>query len=125
MKDIDFDLTDERNFGWKDGNVEFGPGIVFSEAHQAAAEKDRFISSGWAATVGIVGWSIGGGHGPFAPGKGLGVDNILEAQIVLADGSLKVINENQNPDLYWALRGGGGSTWGIIVSLTLRLHKIP
>lgn len=86
MKDISFDIDDERGFGWADGNVKLGPGRVFSEIFYEAALLNRFIASGWASTVGIIGWSIGGGHGPFAPSKGLGVDNILEIDIVLANG---------------------------------------
>lgn len=65
---------------------------MFSEAHKAAADKGRFISSGWASTVGVIGWSIGGGHGPFAPDKGLGVDNILEVEIVLSNSTLITVN---------------------------------
>ena len=71
------------------------------------------------------GWSLGGGHGPFANALGLGVDNILEAEVVTADGSLLVANSTDNADLLWALRGGGGSTWGVVVSFTLRAHPVP
>lgn len=46
--------------------VKLGPGIVFSKIHKEASEHNRYVSSGWATTVGVVGWSIGGGHGPFA-----------------------------------------------------------
>eukprot|EP01137_Pigoraptor_chileana_P009455 Opistho-2@57753 len=125
MKDIEWDLVDKKGFGHPGGNVRFGPGIVFSEAHKSAADNKRVISSGWATTVGIVGWSIGGGHGPFAPSLGLGVDNILEVDIVTANGTLVTANAKQNSDLYWAVRGGGGSTWGVITSITLRAHLIP
>lgn len=65
---------------------------MFSEAHKSAADNDRFISSGWASTVGIIGWSLGGGHGPFSPSKGLGVDNINEVEIVDANGNLIIVN---------------------------------
>lgn len=75
--------------------------------------------------MGVIGWSIGGGHGPFAPGKGLGVDNILEAEIVTATGDLIIANSTTNSDLYWAIRGGGGSSWGIFTSITFKAHKIP
>ena len=68
---------------------------------------------------------MGGGHGPFAPGKGLGVDNILQIEIVLANGTLAKANSKQNTDLFWALRGGGGSTWGVITAITVRVHNIP
>ena len=125
MKDVTWDTNDSLGFGHPDGSVKFGAGIVFSEAHKSAAENQRFISSGWASTVGVIGWSIGGGHGPFAPSKGLGVDNILEVEIILANGTLLQVNSTHNSDLYWALRGGGGSTWGLITSIRFKSYKIP
>ena len=126
LKNIEWDINDTKGFGHPEGNVKFGAGIVFSEAHKSAADLDRFVSSGWASTVGVVGWAIGGGHGPFAPSKGLGVDNILAAEIVTANGSLITVNATgQYSDLYWAIRGGGGSNWGIFTSITYRAHTIP
>ena len=82
IKDVTWDLTDAKGFGNVGGNVRLGAGTVFSEAHYYAANNNRFIASGWATTVGIVGWSIGGGHGPFTPSVGLGIDKILEVDIV-------------------------------------------
>ena len=125
IKNTTWDLTDKKGFGHANGNVKFGAGIVFSEAHNAAANQKRVISSGWASTVGIIGWSIGGGHGPISPAYGLGVDNILEVEIVTANATILTVNKKNNSDLYWALRGGGGSTWGIITGITVRAHKIP
>jgi len=125
LKDIEWDLNDTKKLGAPDGSVKFGAGVVFSEAHNSSANNNRVISSGWASTVGVVGWAIGGGHGPLAPGLGLGVDNILEVDIVLADGSLNTVNANNKPGLFWAIRGGGGSTWGIITAITYKAHKIP
>lgn len=126
MKNMSFDNNNDKNFpNAADGNVELGPGTVLAEAHYHAAQEGRFISSGWASTVGIIGWSIGGGHGPFAGSKGLGVDNILQIGIVLANGTYVIADSTQNTDLFWALRGGGGSTWGIITKITIRTHKIP
>ena len=60
-----------------------------------------------------------------APGYGLGVDNILEATIVLANATVVKANAKQNSDLFWALRGGGGSNWGIITSITIKAYQIP
>ena len=74
LNSISWDLTDSKGFGHAEGNVKLGAGIVWSTAHKSAADNDRFVSSGWATTVGVIGWSIGGGHGPFCPSKGLGVD---------------------------------------------------
>lgn len=125
MKEVEFDLEDKKGFGHPDGSVKFGAGFVFSEAHKLAADQKRFITSGWATTVGVVGWSIGGGHGPMAPSKGLGVDNLLEVELVTADGILIRANSTHYSDLYWALRGGGGSSWGVITAITTRVHKIP
>jgi len=123
MKNIEWDLSSSQDA--PNGKVKFGVGIVFSEAQKSASDHGCFISSGRCTTVGIVGWHIGGGRGFFAPGVGLGVDNILEAELVISDGSLIITNSSQNSDLLWALRGGGGSTWGVITALTLRAHKNP
>lgn len=60
----------------------------WGEVHKAAAENNRVVSSGYAGTVGVVGWSLGSGHGPLAPKLGLGADNILEVDVVTANGSL-------------------------------------
>ena len=89
---------------------------------RAASDRNRIVASGWTRTVGVAGWSLGGGHGPFNNWAGLGVDNLLEAELVLANGSLVTANARHNSDLFWALRGGGGSTWGVLTTLTLRAH---
>jgi ribonuclease T2 len=98
--------------------------MVFSEVHAAAAKFGVGVSSGWDATVGIIGWSLGGGHGPFAPKMGLGVDNIVNAEIVTPRGDLIQVNASSNEDLFWAIRGGGGSTWGVFTSIDVQTHPI-
>ena len=105
-------------------SVKLGAGLSFSEV-QSHLAPDFYIASGWSITVGILGWSIGGGHGPFGPSAGLGVDNILSFDVVVADGSFITCDEKNNSDLFWAVRGGGGSTWGVITSLTLKVHSLP
>jgi len=125
IKGMDFDTTDERGYGWSQGNVRAGSGVVFSEIHKEAADRGLVVSSGWAVTVGIAGWTLGGGHGPMANQLGLGVDNLLEAEIVTAAGDIIQANKTHHSDLFWALRGGGGSTWGIVTKFTLRTHKLP
>eukprot|EP00899_Mesostigma_viride_P003840 jgi/Mesvir1/13457/Mv16516-RA.1 len=138
LKGAEFDLTDAKGLG--SPSVRLGAGMVFGEAHKAAAEQNRFLSSGWAATVGVVGWSLGGGHGPMAPSRGLGVDNILEIELIAANGDRVRANAlgtyRQRPnstewthstssELWLAMRGGGGSTWGVVTAITLRVHNIP
>lgn len=125
LKNSSVDLTDSRGFGHTDGNIRFGAGIVFDEAHKVAADAGRIVSSGWASTVGIVGWALGGGHGPIVPSAGMGADNLLEIELVNADGEIVVANARNNSDLWWALRGGGGSTWGVVTAVTVKAHKIP
>eukprot|EP00299_Pterocystis_sp_00344_P006820 c1897_g1_i1.p1 GENE.c1897_g1_i1~~c1897_g1_i1.p1 ORF type:complete len:679 (-),score=152.43 c1897_g1_i1:41-2077(-) len=125
FKSIEFDLDDKKDFGHSEGNVKFGAGVVWAEAHTAVAKVGRYIASGWSPTVGVIGWSIGGGRGPFTPSKGYGVDNILEADIVIANGDLLTVNRKHHSDLFWALLGGGGSTWGVITSITVRTHLTP
>eukprot|EP00937_MAST-01D_sp_MAST-1D-sp2_P003644 g3644.t1 len=120
-----WDLRDRRGFGAAAGTVRVGAGSTFSELAHEAARRGRVLAQGWGVTVGVAGWSLGGGHGPFANALGLGVDNVLEAEVVVADGSLVVANASSNADLFWALRGGGGSTWGIVTALTLRAHVLP
>mmetsp|Transcript_17322 Transcript_17322/g.34765 ORF Transcript_17322/g.34765 Transcript_17322/m.34765 type:complete len:569 (-) Transcript_17322:65-1771(-) len=105
-------------------SVKLGAGLTFSEVQEYLA-PDYYVASGWSVTVGILGWSIGGGHGPFGPSAGLGVDNVLSFDIVIADGSILTCDKDTNSDLFWAVRGGGGSTWGIITSLTLQVHSLP
>ena len=126
LNNIIWDLNDTKGFGNPDGNVKFGAGIVWSTAHKSAADNNRFVASGWSSTVGVIGWSIGGGHGPFSPSRGLGVDNILEVDIVLYNGKFITANANNAySDLFWGLRGGGGSTWGVITAITVKAYKIP
>ena len=105
--------------------LQFGSGTVFSEAHHFAAQHGQFVSSGWGTSVGIAGWSLGGGHGPWAPGAGLGVDNVVSLEVVTANGTVVTADANQNADLWWAMRGGGGSTWGVVTTFTLKAHSIP
>ena len=105
--------------------------------HERAKDAGRVVVSGHAGNVGIVGWSLGGGHGQLVGSHGLGVDQVLEVEMVIADGSVVVANSNgtvvrrsdgrtetsQDTDLYWAVRGGGAGPWGIVTHLTVKLHK--
>jgi FAD/FMN-containing dehydrogenase len=74
--------------------------------------------------VGALGFMLGGGYGLLCGRSGLGADNLLSAEVVLADGSLVTADDEQNPDLLWALRGGGGN-FGVITSARVQLHPVP
>ncbi|KAI2793331.1 putative FAD-linked oxidoreductase [Penicillium oxalicum] len=98
-----------------------GAGVQLPEMYVAAAKYHRTVMAGSAHTVGGAGGYIqGGGHSPFGQWKGLASDNALEFEVVVADGSLVTANAYQNQDLFWALRGGGGGTFGVVTRVTVR-----
>ncbi|KAL9112008.1 MAG: hypothetical protein Q9227_003628 [Pyrenula ochraceoflavens] len=72
--------------------------------------------------VGVGGWILGGGHSPLSSRYGMGADQILSMEVVTADGEIRIVNETQNADLFWALRGGGGSTFGIMIAVTVKVY---
>ncbi|KAL8983104.1 MAG: hypothetical protein Q9205_002567 [Flavoplaca limonia] len=75
--------------------------------------------------VGMGGFLTGGGHSPIGSKYGLGVDNVLEIMVVTPDGILRQASVCQNPDIFWAVRGGGAFTFGVLISATLKIHPIP
>ena len=75
-------------------------------------------------TVGVAGLVLGGGFGSFSKAYGTGGSHLIEAEIVTADGEVKIANACSNPDLYWALKGGGGG-FGVVTRVTLRTHALP
>ncbi|KAK2462839.1 hypothetical protein APHAL10511_005151 [Amanita phalloides] len=104
-----------------------GAGVQWHEAY-AAAESHRRIVVGGASSGGSVGaaggWIQGGGHSALAPKYGLGVDNAIQFTVVLASGDYVTVNRFKYADLFWALRGGGGGTFGVVVSVTYQTHDI-
>ncbi|RSM14081.1 hypothetical protein CEP52_001517 [Fusarium oligoseptatum] len=75
--------------------------------------------------VGLVGWATGGGHGYLTSEFGMGADSIIQAAVVTANSDIVTANECQNADLLWAIRGGGGGTFGVITELTVKAHTMP
>ncbi|SGY30076.1 BQ5605_C002g01113 [Microbotryum silenes-dioicae] len=102
----------------KDG-VTFGAGVPFCKLYQFAEDNNITILGGSARTVGPSGgWIQGGGHGALSNQLGLGVDRTLQFKIVMPNGTYVTANKCQNTELFWAIRGGGGSTFGVIIEST-------
>jgi hypothetical protein len=105
--------------------ITLGAGVQWHEAYDFANQHGRVLVGGISAkgSVGSAGgWVMGGGHSVISPKFGLGVDNVLQFTIVLADGRHVTANAHQNTDLFWALRGGGGGTYGVVTSATYKSH---
>jgi FAD/FMN-containing dehydrogenase len=106
------------------GHAAIGAGARMIDVYAHLAPFGRTVPAGSCPTVGIAGLALGGGVG-FASRKfGLTCDNLLEATVVLADGSAVVCNASRHPDLYWVLRGGGGGNFGIVTRLVFRTHPV-
>ncbi|CAG8947981.1 unnamed protein product [Penicillium salamii] len=103
--------------------VKLGAGVQLHEMYSYLGSKGVMVVAGTANTVGITGGYIqGGGHSLLGWLHGMASDNALEFEVVLADGSLIVANDYQNSDVFFALRGGGGGSFGVVVSATVKAH---
>lgn len=102
-------------------------GARWIEVYQEVTTKhNRYVQGGGCPTVGAVGGFLqGGGFGSFSKKYGIAAASLLEAEVVLANGEVVIANEYQNSDLFWALKGGGGGTFGIVSAATLATHELP
>src|SRR5688572_2060969 len=98
-------------------------GVIWAELNAAAGEHGLAVTGGAISTTGIAGLTLGGGLGWLMGRHGLAADNLIAVELVRADGSIVVVDATSDPDLLWALRGGGGN-FGIATSLTYRLHPL-
>lgn len=93
--------------------------------HAVTGEAGRFVQGGGCTDVGVAGLVQSGGFGSFSKAFCTAAAGLLEAEIVTADGAVRIANACTNPDLFWAIKGGGGGSWGVVTRLTLRTHDLP
>ena len=106
-----------------DNTVRVGGGNIWREVDHATHVYGLAVPAGIISSTGVGGLTLGGGVGHLSRKYGLTIDNLLEADMVLADGTLVTVNEKQHPDLFWAIRGGGGN-FGIVTSFKFQAHPV-
>ena len=106
--------------------VTVGAGTIGMQAYQAVTTKGgKYVQGGGCTTVCLGGLVQSGGFGSYSKHFGSAAGNLLEAEVVTADGQIRIANACTNPDLFWALKGGGGGTFGVVSKMTLRMHDLP
>jgi len=120
------DLSGLRGVSLRDdGTAVIGAGTRLAEVYAKLAAKGRCLPGGSCPTVGIGGLTLGGGVGVLTRKYGLTCDRLVSAKVVTADGRLLTASPDSHPDLYWALRGGGGGNFGVVTSFTFRTAAAP
>lgn len=106
--------------------VSLGAGALWRDAYSTVTTQGgRYVQGGGCQTVGVAGLIQGGGFGSWSKRYGIAAAGLLEAEIVTADGRLLTVNACTHPELFWALKGGGGGTFGVLTRLTLRTRDLP
>ncbi len=106
--------------------VTVGAGAIWAQAYDAVTTKGgRYVQGGGCTTVGVAGLIQSGGFGSFSKNYGLAAAALLEAEVVTADGTVRIANACTNPDLFWGLKGGGGGSLGVVTRVTLRTRELP
>ncbi|HEY6432736.1 MAG TPA: FAD-dependent oxidoreductase, partial [Acetobacteraceae bacterium] len=106
--------------------ITVGAGAIWMHTYEAVTMvAGRYVQGGGCGTVGVAGLVQGGGFGTHSKAFGTAGSSLLEAEIVTADGAVRVANACREPELFWALKGGGGGSYGVVTRLTLRTWELP
>ncbi|RGP67741.1 hypothetical protein FSPOR_5931 [Fusarium sporotrichioides] len=123
LKDIKFTKNYRGASSYTGPAFKLGAGVQVKDLYEAADREGYTAVGGECRDVGVTGGYLpGGGHSPLSPIAGLAADQLLSADIVTPDGRFVTADEKQNTDLFWAIRGGGPATWGVVVSMTVRVY---
>ncbi len=109
----------------QNGIIHAGPGVTISDVNRVLSPLNKITPVGTCPTVALGGLVTGGGYGSTMRQLGLACDNLMSAEIITAKGEVLEVNADSHADLYWALRGGGGSSFGLVTRLSLKLHDAP
>ncbi len=116
MRQVDVNVADRT--------VTAEGGATLGDVDGASVPRGLVVPLGVVSETGVAGLTLHGGYGWFTRRYGLSIDNLVEAKVVTADGQLRLASAAENPDLFWALRGGGGN-FGVVTSFTFRAHPQP
>ena len=101
-------------------------GAIWSQVYDAVTtQAGGYVQGGGCMTVGVAGLVQSGGFGSFSKAYGLASASLLEAEVVTADGQVRIANACSHPELFWGLKGGGGGSLGVVTRVTLRVHELP
>jgi FAD/FMN-containing dehydrogenase len=106
--------------------VTLASGVIWMHAYDAVTTKaGQYVQGGGCTTVGVAGLVQSGGFGSFSKHYGSAACGLLEAELVTADGKIRIANACTNSDLFWAMKGGGGGSFGAVTRITLRVRELP
>ncbi|KAG9258564.1 uncharacterized protein F5Z01DRAFT_670274 [Emericellopsis atlantica] len=125
LNDIEvMDEYESADGSYKGPAFKMGAGVLVHEMYEVAEKHGYTGVGGECRTVGVTGgYTPGGGHSPVSSLYGMAADQVLSVDIVTPDGRFITADDTQNTDLFWAIRGGGAATWGVVTSMTVRVHE--
>ena len=122
---LDSSLLKNITINWQDETITMQAGVIWNEVYNALNGSEYVAIGGLCPSVGVVGFTLGGGYNSmYTRSFGLALDNVLNFTVALYNGSIVTASSKINPDLYWALRGGGGGNFGYVLEMTQKIHRI-
>ena len=122
---LDSALLDKVDVYWSNETITMQAGVIWDKVYRALNGSEYAIVGGLCPTVGVVGYTTGGGYNSlFSRSYGFASDNVLNFKVVTCNGTIVTASSSSNPDLFWALRGGGGGNFGYVLEMTHKIHRI-